>query len=39
MQEGKDTKGNPAGFDNEPANLDYYYEHYTNKKFSTANSK
>lgn len=39
MQEGKDTKGNSAGFDNEPANLDYYYEHYTNKKFSTANSK
>lgn len=38
MQEGKDTKGNSAGFENEPANLDYYYEHYTNKKFNTSNS-
>lgn len=38
MQEGKDTKGNLAGFENEPANLDYYYEHYVNKKFNPANS-
>ncbi len=27
-QEGKDDKGNMAAFDNEPANLNYYYEFY-----------
>ncbi len=27
-QEGKDDKGNNAGFDNEPANLNYYYNFY-----------
>lgn len=27
-QEGKDVNGKMAGFDNEPANLDYYYEFY-----------
>ncbi len=27
-QEGKDVDGNSAGFENEPANLSYYYEFY-----------
>lgn len=27
-QEGKDVSGKSAGFDNEPANLNYYYEFY-----------
>ncbi len=27
-QEGKDVEGRSAGFDNEPANMDYYYEFY-----------
>ncbi len=27
-QEGKDATGKSAGFDNEPANLNYYYEYY-----------
>lgn len=27
-QEGKDTEGRSAGFDNEPVNLDYYYKFY-----------
>lgn len=27
-QEGKDVEGRLAGFDNEPANLDYYYKFY-----------
>lgn len=30
-QEGKDTIGNSAGFENEPVNLDYYYKEYTYK--------
>lgn len=38
-QEGKDIKGNSAGFSNEPANMDYYYEHYVNKKYNPANMK
>ena len=37
MQEGKTTTGISSGFDNEPANLDYYYEHYKNKKYNPAN--
>lgn len=37
MQEGKTSYGTSAGFDNEPANLDYYYEHYTKKKYNPAN--
>lgn len=37
VQEGKTTGGNYAGFENEPANLDYYYEHYVNKKYNPSN--
>ena len=33
-QEGKNQDGVSAGFDNEPVSLDYYYEHYKNKKFN-----
>lgn len=39
MQEGKTSYGQSAGFDNEPANMDYYYEHYKNKKYNPANIK
>lgn len=39
LQEGKTSYGKSAGFDNEPANMDYYYEHYKNKKFNPANLK
>ncbi len=31
-QEGKDAEGKAAGFDNEPANLNYYYEFYEGYK-------
>lgn len=31
-QEGKDQKGNSAGFNNVPANLNYYYDIYTAKE-------
>ena len=31
-QEGKDGLGNLAGFSNQPANMNYYYEVYTKKK-------
>ena len=34
-QDGKDRKGTKAGFDNEPASLEYYYEYYVNKKYNT----
>ena len=37
MQEGKASDGTMAGFSNEPANLDYYYQHYVNKKFNPSN--
>ena len=37
MQEGVASDGTVAGFSNEPANLDYYYEHYVNKKFNPSN--
>lgn len=36
-QEGKDEKGNSCGFTNVPANLDYYYDEYVNKKYNPAN--
>ncbi len=36
-QEGKNEEGVNAGFSNEPVNLDYYYEHYTNKKYNPNN--
>ena len=37
-QEGRDANGVQAGFDNEPVNLNYYYEHYTKKKLAQSNS-
>lgn len=39
LQEGKTSYGVSAGFINEPANMDYYYEHYKNKKFNPSNLK
>ena len=39
MQEGVTSYGVKAKFDNEPANMDYYYEHYVNKKYNPANLK
>lgn len=36
-QEGKTRAGENAGFTNEPASLDYYYQHYTNKKYNPNN--
>lgn len=36
-QEGKTREGGTAGFSNEPASLDYYYQHYTNKKYNPNN--
>lgn len=33
-QEGKSKDGKSAGFDNEPASLDYYYDIYYNKKYN-----
>lgn len=39
LQEGKTSYGTSAGFLNEPANMDYYYEHYKKKKFNPANLK
>ena len=33
-QEGKTRDGVNAGFSNEPTSLDYYYEHYVNKKYN-----
>ena len=37
MQEGKASDGTVAKFSNEPANMDYYYEHYVNKKLNPSN--
>lgn len=36
-QDGKDQEGRSCGFTNEPANLDYYYEEYVNKKYNPNN--
>ena len=36
-QEGKTRDGGSTGFSNEPASLDYYYEHYTKKKYNPNN--
>lgn len=33
-QEGRDPSGVQSGFDNEPVNMKYYYEHYVNKKMA-----
>lgn len=35
-QEGRDAAGTQAGFDNEPANMQYYYDHYVNKKLASS---
>lgn len=37
LQEGKTIDGKSAGFTNEPANMDYYYDHYVNKKYNPDN--
>lgn len=37
-QEGKTRDGETTGFSNEPASLDYYYRHYTKKKYNPNNS-
>lgn len=37
-QEGRDANGVQAGFDNEPVNMNYYYEHYTKKKLAQSNN-
>lgn len=37
-QEGKDQDGNSAGFSNEPANLNYYYNFFPNKKLAESYS-
>ena len=39
LQEGKTSYGASAGFINEPANMDYYYEHYKKKKYNPSNLK
>ena len=36
-QEGKTREGANSGFNNEPASLDYYYQHYTKKKYNPNN--
>lgn len=33
-QEGKTRDGQTTGFSNEPSSLDYYYQHYTRKKYN-----
>lgn len=38
-QEGKTLEGANAGFTNEPVSLDYYYEHYVNKKYNPNNTQ
>lgn len=37
-QEGKDASGHPAGFTNEPTNLNYYYEIFEKKAWSEINT-
>lgn len=37
IQEGKTIEGRPAGFTNEPASMDYYYDHYVNKVYNPKN--
>ena len=36
-QEGKDSNGNRAGFNQEPTNLNYYYDIYEKKEWSDVN--
>lgn len=37
-QDGRDAQGNACGFTNEPANLDYYYAEYVNKRYNPKNN-
>ena len=37
QQEGKTRDGQSTGFSNEPASLDYYYQHYPKKKYNPNN--
>lgn len=37
IQEGKTIEGRPTGFTNEPASMDYYYDHYVNKVYNPKN--
>lgn len=37
-QEGRDRKGNTAGFQGVPSNLNYYYDIYANKEYNPENS-
>ena len=37
-QDGRDAKGNACGFSNAPANLDYYYAEYVNKRYNPKNN-
>ena len=37
-QEGRDTEGHQGGFIDVPTNLNYYYEVYKNKKWSSINT-
>ena len=37
QQEGKTRDGQNTGFSNEPASLDYYYQHYPKKKYNPNN--
>ena len=37
-QDGRDAQGNACGFTNAPANLDYYYAEYVNKRYNPKNN-
>ena len=37
-QDGRDAQGNACGFSNTPANLDYYYAEYVNKRYNPKNN-
>ena len=37
-QDGGDAQGNACGFSNTPANLDYYYAEYVNKRYNPKNN-
>ena len=37
-QDGRDAQGNACGFSNAPANLDYYYAEYVNKRYNPKNN-
>ena len=37
-RDGRDAQGNACGFSNTPANLDYYYAEYVNKRYNPKNN-